>query len=239
MTRETTAKPRSFLRKVARVLGILILLVIVGLAVAHFAWKYSGSNEWVKVSDKEGIQVYTLKEPGSTLKDFKAVTRVKTTLNRAAAAMLSTETADCAEWAPSCRSEKEIQPWNPKEMTYVHLYRMNYPKPFMPREFLLKAKVSQNPANKALLVEFIALPDALPKNDCCFRLEELHNRWQFTPVGNGEVEVELRTDMDQGIPYFMINNKTPFFLHKMFKPLQKWYDKDKWETARYEGIVEP
>jgi hypothetical protein len=45
--------------------GALALLVLGG--VAHLAWKASGSGQWQKVRDEDGVQVFTLKEPGATL----------------------------------------------------------------------------------------------------------------------------------------------------------------------------
>jgi hypothetical protein len=237
MTNENTqVQPRRVLRFIGKTLLFGSALVVAILVMAHFAWKYSGSNEWKLEIDRNNVQVYSMKTPGEALKNFKVVTRVKTTLDRAVAATLSTETQDCAAWAPSCRSLQSVQPWNPQDMTYIHLYRMNYPKPLAPREFLLKAQVTQDPQSKAAQVEFIALPDRLPRNECCVRVEHMHNRWRFTPLENGEVEVELRTDMNPGVPYFMMNRMTPRFLHKMFRPLQRWYDKEKWQNARFDLV---
>ncbi|HYK03300.1 MAG TPA: START domain-containing protein [Thermoanaerobaculia bacterium] len=216
-----------------------VLLVVALLLTAHFAWKYSGSNAWELEIDKRGIQVYTLKKPGSTLKDVRTVRRVKTTLNRAVAAMTSIETEDCAEWGPGCEAIKTVQPWNPKDLSYIQLYRMAYPKPYAPREFLINAKVTQDPRSKVVLVDFTVLPDALPRNECCARMTVFHDTWRFTPMRDGEVEVELTAHLDPGVPYPLFNRLVPIAFYRFFnRGLDKYLNKEKFQQARFEGIEE-
>ena len=169
MSQETPRKPRRVLRVIGKVLGYGGLLLVAALIVAHFAWKYSGSGQWELEINKKGVQVYSRKTPGTTLKDFRTVRRVKTTLHRAVAAMTSTDSEDCAEWSPGCVAKLTIQPWDPNKLTYVQLYRMDYPKPFKPREFLINAKVTQDPKTRTVLVDFTTQPDLVPRNACCPR----------------------------------------------------------------------
>lgn len=235
----TTRRPRRILRTILKVLAYGSALVIAILITAHFVWKYSGSNQWVRVIDKKGVQVYTRKTSGSTLKDVKTVKRVKTTLHRAVAAMTSTDTEDCAEWGPGCVAVTTVQPWNPKELTYTQLYRMTYPSPYSPREFLINAQVSQDPQSKIVLVDFTILPDALPRNKCCVRMTVFHDTWQFTPLEDGEVEVQLTAHLDPGIPYLMFNRFVPVAFYSFFnRGLDKYLNKEKFQQARFEGITE-
>lgn len=237
-TEKTQSRPVRVLKTIGKVLAYGAALIIAVLLIAHFAWKYSGSNKWELAIDGDKVKIYTLKAPGNSFKDIKAVTRVKSRLSPIVAAMVSSSGEDCAAWAPSCKSLASIQPWNSNDMTYIHLYRLTFPKPFRPREFLLNARVTQDPATKAVLLEFIALPDKLPRDPCCFRVEKMHNRWRFTPLQNGEVEVELQTGMDPGLPYFMVNRMNPGYIYRMFGPLQQWFEKDKWQHTTYAHIKE-
>ena len=91
-------------------LGALTLVAI--LSIAHLAWKNSGSNTWELEIDKNGVKVYSLKSPGSTLKQFKMVTRIKTTLNRAVASLVDTDLQKCKDWIKSCVSFQSVVPWN-------------------------------------------------------------------------------------------------------------------------------
>jgi hypothetical protein len=230
------------LRKVLRIVGRVLLfgsaLVIAILVAAHFAWKYSGSKEWKLEVDKNGVQVYSLKAPGSALKRFKAVRRVKTTLNRAVAEMISTDLDDCAEWMGTKCAIETIQPWNSQEMYHILLFRINYPSPFSPREFILKVQVSQDPQSKAVLVKYDSIPDMLPRNECCLRVENMHNSWRFTPLENGEVEAELQMNMDEGLPYFLVNRFIPGSLYEGFSVLEKRYNREKWLHAKLDLVKE-
>ena len=240
MTQDNTpSRSRRIVRRIAKVFAYGGVLVVAVLIVAHFAWKYSGSNEWKLEIDRKGVQVYTRKAPGSTFKDIRAVGRVKTTLSRAVAAMTSTETEDCAKWHPGCVAEKTIEPWSAQKLTYLQLYSSKYPSPMSPREFLIKAQVTQDPKSKAVLVDFQAQPDAIPPNECCVRISVLHNTWQFTPRNDGEVEVQLTMHMNPELPYPIFNRFAPRGIHSFFaRGLQKYMDKEKWQQARFESIVE-
>jgi len=234
----TIKKPRRVLRAILKGLSLTAAVIAVALITWHFVWTYSGSNTWVREFEKNGVTVYSLKTPGVALKQFKAVTRVKTTLTRATAAMASTDAEDCNEWAPGCTSEKAIQPWSSDAMAYTHLFRLTFPSPFSPREFLIHAHVTQDQPTKAVLVRFEAAPDALPRNPCCVRVETLHNWWKFTPLGNGQVEVEALMNADQGLPYPMVNHFVPFGLYSVCHDLQAFLDKPKWQNARFDRIQE-
>jgi hypothetical protein len=233
-------KPVSHLRRgFNRVLKALLLggaLVITILIASHFAWEYSGSNRWELIADSYGIKIYSLKAPGSVLKRFKGVTRVNITLNSAVAAMAST--ANCGDWMMNCTSEQAIQPWNSQTMTYINLFRLDYPSPFSPREFLLKGHISQDPESKAVLAEFMAAPDELPQNACCFRVAHMRNTWRFTPLEGGEVEVEVVMNLDQGLPYVVVNRIAPVSLYALLSDLPRLLSKEELQRAKFDLIRE-
>ena len=239
MSEENIArKPGTRTRAVLKFLAIGCIVVLVLAGAAHLLWKYSGSNKWELEREKNGVRIYSMKIPGRSLKDWKAVRRIKLTLNGAVAAMSSTETEECAAWAPGCVSVQSIQAWNPQNLNYIHLYRIALPSPFSPREVLIKAQASQDPISKAVSMEFLAHPDDLPRNQCCFRITEMRNVWRFTPLENGEMEVELHLHGDQGVPYPIINHFMPPILYRLFFHLQQRLSKEKWQSMRFDSIKE-
>jgi hypothetical protein len=195
---------------------------------------YSGSNQWEPVINKNGIQVYTLKAPGSLVKRVRGVTHVKASMNTVASAMMSGTSEDCKKWFPGCSSIQSISSSGPQNQ--IFMFRMKAFRPFAPREFLLKGRTSQDPRTKAVLIEFTAAPDELPQNACCYRVSHMANSWRFTPLDNGLVEVENRVNMDIGIPYFMFNRFIPGGQFRMLGRLQKYLDEKK--GATFAGIEE-
>jgi hypothetical protein len=235
---DTVVRSGRMFIKVAKALSVVGLVAVALVVIAHFAWKYSGSNKWELVIDQNGIKVYSMKTPGSVLKHFRGVTRVKATLDSAVVAMLAHDVKHCAEWFPTCSMGQTIEPFNPTDLSDVSFYRLDLPRPFMPREFLLASQVSQDLNSGAALVTFTAVPDRLPRNACCFRMAEMHNSWKFTPLGNGEIEVEFTEHMDQGLPYVLVNQNMARGVYRTLKFLPRYLGQQEWQNAKVDFIKE-
>ena len=234
----TNTMPKKRLGK-ARVLSLASALVVAILVMAHFAWKYSGSNKWELARDKNGVQVYSLKVPGVAKKQFKAVTRIKTTLNRVAAAMTDTSSEACKEFFPSCISGDVLEPWSPQSQYFIQAFRVELPRPFSPRDLVVKTEFSQDPQSKSMLVRCTALPDRLPENACCVRIKNMHNSWRFTPAENGEIEVEFSSNSESPVPYFLANLLAPTTGTRFLGRLEKFYNKEKYQHAEFAFAKEP
>jgi hypothetical protein len=236
VSKKTVAlEPRKRGSKVLKVLGIGAASLAVLLVVAHFAWTYSGSNQWKLLIDRDGVQVYSLKEPGKTVQQYKAVGRVNTPTSRAVAAMKDVSDATCAEWIPGCTAGIEVQPWNPQDLSLVQFYRVDLPSPMTSREFLYKMQFIPYPQDKSVGIEFTAMPSVLPPNDCCIRVTHMHNTWRLTPVENGELQVELIQDMSLGgsVPYFLFNAERPQAMYQVMRDLPKFFNKEKYDQEKF------
>lgn len=241
-TRVTSENPvvptRSRLRKVLRVLAVGGLVGILVLVTAHFAWTYSGSNEWKQEIDRNGIKVYSRKTPGAPLKDVKAVRRLKTRLMVAMAAMTEEGVENCSDWLPGCESARNVVPYDPRTVASTDLYVVRYPRPYSPREYLIKTQISQDPKSKSVLMVLTAVPDLIPRNECCYRVEDMDNRWRFTPVENGELEVEFLMHMNQGLPYMLVNRIAPQIAYGLLDDLPKHFGKKQYQTVKLDFIKE-
>jgi len=229
----SVARPRI---KIATFVALGALTLVAILSIAHLAWKYSGSNQWELEIDRGGVKVYSLKSPGSSLKQFKMVTRIKSTLNHAVASLTDKDFENCKDWISSCVSFQSVVPWNPQGQYLINFVRVNYPSPFSPREILTKAQFTQDPKSNVVLVEVTALPDMLPKNDCCYRVPHLHNSWRFTPLENGEIEVEYIQDKDDGLPYIRYNKNLPKALYYLGMALPRFFNKEKYQHLSFDFI---
>lgn len=235
-----TENPSSTKNKVAPKLATVILVVGVLLAVscvtAHLTWKWSGSNKWELAINKGGIKVYALKTPGSTLKQYKAIMRVKTTLSQVVAAMRDESLENCADWVPGCASVTSLEPWSPQRLSSTNLYRVNPPFPLSPRELLIKGQWLQDIQSKTISIDVTAMPQMTPENECCIRIKELHNVWRFTPVENNEVEVELVEHQDPRLPYFLTNLRAAQIVYRLFSRLPVLLNKDKYRGQTFDFI---
>ncbi|MCU1350281.1 MAG: hypothetical protein JWO56_3311 [Acidobacteria bacterium] len=102
----------------------IVLMGIVSLAVigmsAHLIWKYSGSGQWVSMGEKKGVKLYAQKVPGETVKRFKGVVRLRSTLTTAMAASQDATICDHGCFEPKMFERVD-------ELRQFYTFKWNYP----------------------------------------------------------------------------------------------------------------
>lgn len=223
--------------------GFLLLILI--LVATYFIWKNSGSGQWSLELDKDGIQVYSMKTPGSTLKKFKAVKIADYTVSHLVAGMLDETVETCAKWIPGCNSVEHIEPWNPQTLSNTLLWKVELFSFLSPVELMVHAQYSQDKQSNEAFIRFTVLPDLTPKNACCDRLRHMDNTWRYTPLENGKVQIEFVQDFAMGE---MLNGLMPDTLFSLFGPylmydffandLPRVLDNDKYRTAKLDYVAQ-
>lgn len=225
-------RKRSFKARLLIVFGVLCAAAL----TSHFAWKYSGSDQPKLVIDKDGIKVYSIKTPGSSVLKIMATRRVPTTMDKAVSGMMDDSLENCADWNSNCFASRAVDPWDPKTASYTQLWVQNVGTPFAPREYLLNTQLSKDPATKAVTVQFKAAPDKLPPDDCCVRVRHMQSRWQFTPAGENQIDVKLLMDIDVEVPYFLFNMEVADSVYATFEDLPRVFNAKRYENARVEWL---
>lgn len=206
--------PRRLIKFAALGSVSLVLLYV----VADWAWTMSGSNKWELKIDEDGTKVYTLKAPGDRSIKVRGVTRSKefTISTHIAPFFDENIQKDCSQWVEGCFEYRILKKWEKNSPYNVTMWSVEMP-PFSPRQILLQGNLSQDPVTKVLTMENIAAPNKLPTDDCCVRLDHVHNVFKYTPLGDGTVEVELTYDIDMGglFPHHLLNMAAPREVHKM------------------------
>lgn len=216
--------------------------VIVLIFVANIAWQASGSGEWALEMERDGVKVYSLKAPGTYLKQFKAVMQAEYSLNQLVAGLIENSTLEnCHQSIPDCIDLKVIEPWNSKIMSDTVMWKLGLPKPFAPREVILRSQVMQDPVDKTVVVDLIAAPNSMPRNPGSIRLTHIQNRWIYKPLGQGKVEIEFQQNMDMGglMPRFLINMAGAEEVYKFIHDqLPQLLDKEQFRNIKYDFIRE-
>lgn len=214
------------------VLGALCVAVL----VSHFAWKYSGSDQPKLVIDKNGIKVYTIKSPGSSLMKIVATRRLATTMDKAVSNFIDDSLENCVDWDSACFVSRVVEPWDPRTKSYTQLWTKDFGSPFAPREFVLNTKFTKDAVTNAVTVQFKATPEKLPPDDCCFRVQHMSSRWLFTPAGEGQIDVKLLSDIDVGVPYFLFNMEAPERIYSAVEDLPRLVNSPRFANARVEWL---
>jgi hypothetical protein len=64
----------------------------------------------------------------------------------------------------------------------------------------------------------------------------MRNSWRYTPVENGEIEIEHQQDADRGYPYDEVNQRAPGNIYRIFKRLPELLNKEKYHHASFDFI---
>src|SRR5262245_40442726 len=230
----TVAKTKRWVKRLLKVLLVLSVSLVALYFVARVIWRFSGSNQWELVGEKKGLKVYTLKSPGSDLMQIRANLRVRSKLATIVRYMQDLETAKyyCADW---CGIGTEAG----GQVAYNYV-RYDYPFPFKPRDQALRISAFQNPDNKEVLVWVAAAPDKAPRNECCIRVTHMSNTWRCTPIGNGQVDIEIIINMADGgwMPDEFVNWNRTDFAFVALEDLQEVLDKENYRNAKLDYIKE-
>lgn len=227
------AKSTNWGRRLAKILFRTGVSVVVLLFFAQLIWKFSGSNKWEQVLEKDGIKVYSLKSPGSDLLQFKAIGRIHSTLP-GIVAWLQDPNACLVQ---GC-TESHILEQVGEQLQYDY-FQYDW-APFGKRDFAISSQFYQNPNTKQVVMTVGAIPDRVPLKEGFFRVTNLNNRWRLTPLDNNQVEIQIENNMDPGgtVPTMMFNRRRPKGMYEILSHLEGWVNKEKYQTAKFDFIKE-
>jgi hypothetical protein len=228
-------RKRKWLRKSIKILGIAGISVFFLYFLAGVIWRFSGSNQWELAYEKNGVKVYTLKMPGSDILQVKGVMRYRSTL--AGAVKINSTNNTLVEVGA-----KGIADLGGDDQAKYSTFRFNLGFPFQPREYVTRTQIYQNPITKTVLIETWAVPDKMPPNPCCFRVNELHNSQRITPLGNGELEWEYVMNQNIGgfVPAYLQNYGRVKTMSRWMPLIQRWLLEPKfnYQAAKFSWIQE-
>ena len=213
-------------------------LVALGF-VWHWIWKAGGSNEWELVKQTDEIKVWTLKTPGSDLVKVKGLRVVESSMSGMVKYLEDPNTCDDVGCYDAFVMEELPTP--PMHYAAYSSWKFALPFPFNHREAQTLVLHQQDPVTKEVLLDIIATPNKIKPDLCCVRLTHLHNKWRFTPVGDGKIEIELTQDMDLGgnMPGFLTSMMVPETTFKVMTDIVEHLKMDKFRNATIDYVVEP
>ncbi|HYD80796.1 MAG TPA: hypothetical protein VEC06_13380 [Paucimonas sp.] len=214
--------------------GMLGLVVMA--TIAHYAWKASGSNEWKLIKDENGIQIYSLKAPGSTLLKFRAKTRVKTSLASSVFLFRGDESTNDDFGGKNFKVFDRVE--TPSVYLAYFSVEQPMPPPFGTKELVCLLNYAQDPKTKEVLINVQAAPSKKPPTPNTTRVTHLNNMFRLTPLPNGEVEWEVTGDVDMGLFYPLANVAMPEFLFKGISDQRQLVLKEKYQKAKLVSVQE-
>jgi len=230
-TENQEAKPKTWGRRLARILFRASVSLVVLAFFAQLIWKFSGSNQWELVLEQDGIKVYSLKTPGTELVKFKAIGKIHSTLAGVVAWMKNPDTCKIQ----GCTESYEVE--RVGELLQYNYFQYDF-SPFGKRDFVIRSQFYQNPNNKEVLLTVAAVADKVPPKEGFLRVTDMNNKWRLTPLDNGDLEVEIENNLDFGgfAPMAAFNLRRPQSMHHILTHLQGWTEK--YQNAKFDFIKE-
>ncbi len=182
-------------------LKISYLLTIAILLFAAFITPEFGA-EWTLKKDKNGVQIYTRPVEGSTLKEFRGIVNIQTTVE--AAKKLLLDLPSYTEWSHNCIESSVLKINNENDIIGITL--TDAPWPVQDREAIVQTIVVEK--NGSIHLNMTALPDYTKAKDGVVRVPKMTGFWKITSNGDGTVEVVQQVHASPGgrIPDWLANS---------------------------------
>lgn len=214
--------------------GALALIAV--SAAVHFAWTSSGSNEWKLVRDESGVQIYTLKAPGTPLLKFRAKTRVKTTLASSVFLYRGDPSTNDDFGGQNFKVFDRIE--TPDVYIAYFSVEQPMPAPFGTKEIVALLNYAQDKKTKEVLINVQAAPCKTPPTPNTERVTNLSNSFRMTPLPNGEVDWEITIAADMGLFYPLANLAMPDLVFKGTLDQTKIVLKEKYQKVKLPSVQE-
>lgn len=232
---------KAILVRTAKLLRKVFLPAALGLvavgASAHAVWKSSGSNEWRLIRDEDGLEVYTLKAPGSTLLKIRAKTRVKTSLTSSVFLFRGDESTNDDFGGGNFKVFDRIE--TPSLYMAYFSVEQPMPPPFGTKELVCLLNYAQDERTKEVVINVQAAPSKTPPTPNTTRVTHLNNTFRLTPLPGGEVEWEVTGDVDMGLFYPLANLAMPQFVFDDLKRQRELVLTEKYQNAKLISVREP
>jgi hypothetical protein len=213
----------------------LLGLTVLGMA-AHFGWKYSGNNEWKLVKEENGVRVFTMKSPGSTLLKIKADMRVKTSLSSAVFLLRGDESTVDDFGGKDFKVMDRVE--TPDLYFAYYAVKHVMPAPFKTKELVVLLNYAQDKQSKEVVINVQAAPTRIAPNPDAARITHLNNIFRATPLPNGEVNWEVTLDVDMGLAYPLANLSMPEYLFQDLSKHKKLVLTEKYQNAKLASVQE-
>ena len=170
----------------------------------------STGQAWTFVKEKDGIKIYTRKEPGSSLKSFKGVADIYAPVEKVY--NLIGNVKNTAWWDKNVKEIKVLFYEKEKKSQYYLVY--DAPWPVTDRDLCAEATISTDPVTMVRTVHAVPLPGVIPEKADRVRITKYRQSWLLEPKEPGVVHVTLEGYVDPGgsVPdwvYNMVITETP------------------------------
>jgi len=187
-------------------------------------------DEWIYVTKKDEITVYTKESKNSDIRALKAVGIVKAPVEKIITILRDVDSAK--DWVPNLIERRYVKDISDTELIVYEI--SDLPWPVTDREMVLHYKLSVSKNKKSIILFFKSIDDKeTPPNDDYVRAQFHYGKITFTPVQSTEetdVEMILLVDPMGSVPKWAVNVMQVSLPHNFIMSLNKFASESKLET---------
>lgn len=218
-----------------RLIKFSLLLLCASLTLPTMAEQ--AEPAWQLAKDKDGVQVFTRVMEGSTLKEFRGVTHIKTSLTSLVA--LIDDADACVAWMHNCKAQIILErPSTKEKYSYNHV---GAPWPVKDRDMVVYSVTEQDPDTLRVHIAISATKDYEYQKTSNVRMTNMHGYWDLNPMADGQVEVTYQVFADPAgkVPTGIINSTVVDSPFHTLKNMQSKVMEEKYQTREFETIKNP
>ncbi len=197
------------------------------------------AEDWSLALDSHDIRVWTRAIPDYPIREIRAETTVKSSLNGLLALLMDTDNA--ARWIYRTDRIDLLKRDDVSGSFLIHVMT-DFPWPLTDRDAVVEGKITQEESSGIISVTSRALSSSsYPPSADFVRMPDMEGSWTFQPLGDGRVKVvmSMRADPGGNIPAAVINliiHETPY---RTLRGLRKVIGEPRYQNARLPQIREP
>lgn len=160
-------------------------------------------NAWTLRKEDGQIRVYTIDQPGSSFKAFKAVGVIDAPIENLMAVMINP--GSCVEWVYNCTESRAL---GEGAFHDRYAYSVNdMPWPVTDRDYVLRIRTRGNQSSGEVVMDLNATPNKLAANEDRVRVDRSDTLYRFTPEGDSTRMVWIQhTDPNGSLPGWLVNS---------------------------------
>ena len=161
-------------------------------------------NPWYLEREEDNIDVYIARIKGSTVKTFRGVITVDSSLNSVLSVIA--DASSYPRWLYHCRSAKMIKIVSYDEV-FSHVVT-DMPWPFIDRDSVIHSIKTQNVSTGKVTIRISEKPEMIVKIPNTIRISNINGLWELTPLQNGRLKILFQMSVDPGgsIPKWLVNS---------------------------------
>ncbi len=205
---------------------VCALLVFAVAATARAELPTETDGSWTLRKEAGGIRVYTIDQPDSAFKAFKAEAILDATIASLMAVMANPDS--CVEWVYNC---SESYAFGKGDFHERFAYSVNdMPWPVTDRDYALRIRTRGDRASGEVVMDLNAMPNLRAENGSRVRVDRSDTLYRFEPEGNRTRMVWVQhTDPNGSLPGWLVNSLLVDIPLRSMEKLERVANREKYQ----------